>query len=128
MKGVNLKLKTVDHCTQCKLLVLLLLASIGFLCLSSCKPRESGVSSKKVTRINLSFEVKPELGYDAVFAEIFVNNELVGNVGNGKIIRFDLPSGGIYSIRLEAPGYKSVEKKVKLLDTSCQEFHYELRK
>lgn len=76
-------------------------------------------------RVEVSFEVVPEESYDHVYAEVFLDDEIVGNVGNRKRIDFEVPPGP-HRIRLEADGYQSEEKSVKIIQTLAQEFHFRL--
>lgn len=76
-------------------------------------------------RVEVSFEVVPKKSYDHVYAEVYLDDEIVGNVGNRQSIQFEVPPGP-HRIRLEADDYQPEEKSVKIIDTSKQEFYFRL--
>ncbi len=101
--------------------VALLVASC--LGVGGCRERRKGM-----TEIVLMLEVKPKRGFEDVFAEVFLDGDRIASVGNSSHIRFEVPSGGMHTIRVEAPGYRAAEKEIRILDTRRQDIHFELRK
>lgn len=82
-------------------------------------------SKPSAVRVKINFEVVPQKRYDHVYAEVFLDDQMVGNVGNRGHIQFEVPQGQ-HRIRLGADGYQPEEKSVGIIDTLEQEFRFVL--
>jgi hypothetical protein len=105
-----------------------LLAILGMALLLTACIRIGGCREDSLdgTEVRVHFEVTPEQGYNDVHAEVFLDDEMVGSVGNRESIDLVVPSGP-HELKVDASGYRAERKSVTIIKTDRQEFHFLLR-
>lgn len=73
--------------------------------------------------VRVHFDVKPEKGYQDVYAEVFLDGNLVGSVGNEDNLALKVSSGK-HQLKLDAPKHIAEEKTITIMNSNRQEFHF----
>ena len=71
--------------------------------------------------VRIHFEVNPKQGYDDLYGEVFLDDQLVGTIGNRGHIDLTVPAG-MHEIKVDAPGHRHERKTVLIMDTIDRSF------
>lgn len=76
--------------------------------------------------VDVSLQLQPEQDGDGnLYADVFLDGVVVASVRNEASTDFDVPAGD-HELKLELNGYRTVTKKIRVLDTIRQNVHFTL--